>query len=203
MDYKDLEYFANKLDRSFFIDNEFKSYADLDRALPIGHGQTISQPSLVLKMTFILDLADDASSKVLEIGTGTGYQTVFLAEFADSVYTVERIKELSDKAQERLEMLGYSNVYYKVGDGSKGWAEHAPYDRIMVTAAASKAPIELIEQLKPGGKIVIPVGPRHIQKLQLITKEQNGKIHVETKDMVSFVELKGKYGWDFRRSDDI
>lgn len=194
--YKDLVDFTNKLDRSFFIDNKFKKCANLDRPLPIGCGQTISQPSLVLKMTFLLELARDKSSKVLEIGTGSGYQTAILAEFSGSVYTVERIRELSDKAQKRLEQLGYTNIFYKVGDGSEGWVENAPYDRIMVTAAARKAPLELIDQLRAGGKMVIPVGPKHVQKLQLITKDQDGKLHIESKDLVSFVELKGKYGWD-------
>ncbi|MDD3840526.1 MAG: protein-L-isoaspartate(D-aspartate) O-methyltransferase [Clostridia bacterium] len=194
--YKDLVDFANKLKRSFFIDNEFKKYADLDRALPIGHGQTISQPSLVLKMTFLLDLVQGKSSKVLEIGTGSGYQTALLAEFSGSVFTVERVKELSEEAQARLKQLGYSNIFYKVGDGSEGWIENAPYDRIMVTAAASKVPVELIDQLGAGGKMVIPVGPKHIQELQLITKDQDGKVHVQSNDMVSFVELKGKYGWE-------
>ncbi len=194
--YKDLVDFANKLKRSFFIDNEFKKYAELDRALPIGHGQTISQPSLVLKMTFLLDLVQDKSSKVLEIGTGSGYQTALLAEFSGPVFTVERVKELSEEAQARLKQLGYSNIFYKVGDGSEGWIENAPYDRIMVTAAASKVPVELIDQLGAGGKMVIPVGPKHIQELQLITKDQDGKVHVQSNDMVSFVELKGKYGWE-------
>lgn len=191
--YKDIVNFAKKLDRSFFIDNEFKKYAGFDKALPIGHGQTISQPSLVWKMTSLLDLGKN--SKVLEIGTGSGYQTALLAKFSGSVFTVERIEEFSVKAKKRLEKLGLINVQYKVGDGSEGWAENAPYDRIMVTAAARKVPSELIDQLKVGGKMVIPVGPKHIQKLQLITKDQKGKVDVESQDMVSFVELKGKYGW--------
>mgnify|MGYP001082861850 CR=1 FL=1 len=192
--YKDLADFAKKLDRSFFIDNKFKDYADLDRALPIGHGQTISQPSLVLKMTHLLDL--DKSSKVLEIGTGSGYQTTLLAKFSHSVFTVEKIEEFSKKAQKRLEKLGFTNVYYKVGDGSEGWVEHAPYDRIMVTAAARMLPLELIDQLKVGGKMLIPVGPKSVQELQLITKDQNKRVYVESKTMVNFVELKGKYGWE-------
>lgn len=191
--YKDIVNFAKKLDRSFFIDNEFKKYAGFDKALPIGHGQTISQPSLVWKMTSLLDLGKN--SKVLEIGTGSGYQTALLAKFSGSVFTVERIEEFSVKAKKRLEKLGLINVQYKVGDGSEGWAENAPYDRIMVTAAARKVPSELIDQLKVGGKMLIPVGPKHIQKLQLITKDQKGKVDVESQDMVSFVELKGKYGW--------
>lgn len=193
MDYKDLVDFSNKIDRAFFIDNEFKEYAYLDRPLPIGYDQTISQPSLVLEMTFMLSL--DKSSKVLEIGTGSGYQTALLAEFSGSVFTVERIKELAEKAQEKLDHLGYSNIAYKIEDGSEGWSKNGPYDRIMVTAAAEKIPCELINQLKVGGKMIIPVGPRGIQELQLIIKDQEGQLNIQTIGKVTFVELKGKYGW--------
>jgi len=181
------------LDRSFFIDNEYKAYAHIDNALPIGHGQTISQPSLVYGMTMRLEL--DKELKVLEIGTGSGYQTAFLAEFAGEVYTVERIEDLSLKARQRLEALGYKNVFYKIGDGSKGWPEYQPYDRIIVTAAAARIPDPLLEQLKPGGKMIIPVGSRGMQNLMLISKNKNGKVNTETLEPVLFVELKGEYGW--------
>ncbi|NSW90869.1 MAG: protein-L-isoaspartate(D-aspartate) O-methyltransferase [Firmicutes bacterium] len=186
------EFFKN-LDRSFFIDNEYKAYAHIDNALPIGHGQTISQPSLVYGMTMRLEL--DKELKVLEIGTGSGYQTAFLAEFAGEVYTVERIEDLSLKARQRLEALGYKNVFYKIGDGSKGWPEYQPYDRIIVTAAAARIPDPLLEQLKPGGKMIIPVGSRGMQNLMLISKNKNGKVNTETLEPVLFVELKGEYGW--------
>lgn len=195
MDHKDLAAFAKKLDRALFVKDELKQYAYYDGPLPIGFEQTISQPSLVLKMTFMLELAPDKSSRVLEIGTGSGYQTVLLAEFSGSVYTVEKIKELSEKAQQRLTKLGYSNIKYKVGDGSEGWIENAPYDRIIVTAAAAKVPTELTNQLKAGGKMLIPVGPRHVQELLLITKDKEGQIHIQSDENVVFVELKGKYGW--------
>ncbi|HHV38513.1 MAG TPA: protein-L-isoaspartate(D-aspartate) O-methyltransferase [Tepidimicrobium sp.] len=194
MFYRELVKFADTLDRSFFIDTKYKKYADEDSPLPIGHGQTISQPSLVWKMTYMLDLNRDC--KVLEIGTGSGYQTVFLAQFARVVYTVERIEEFTDKAKKRLNKLGYTNIHYRVGDGSKGWEEHAPYDRIMVTAAAKKVPMELKEQLAIGGKMVIPVGPKNNQQLQLIKKNKHGKIKIESRDRVRFVELKGDYGWE-------
>jgi protein-L-isoaspartate(D-aspartate) O-methyltransferase len=189
MEYKELLDFTNKLERAAFIDNEFKEYAYLDRPLPIGYEQTISQPSLVLEMTFML--APDKSSKVLEIGTGSGYQTALLAEFSGSVFTVERIKELAKKARGKLEHLGYANIFYKIGDGSKGWRENAPYDRIMVTAAAEQVPSELIKQIKPGGKMIIPVGPRSKQELQLITKDLEGKIDIQNQGEVMFVEMKG------------
>lgn len=190
---KKLNDFFKSLDRSFFIDNEFKSYAHIDRALPIGHEQTISQPSLVLKMTEQLSL--DENSRVLEIGTGSGYQTAFLAEFSKEVYTIEKIKKLGEGAKDKLDQLGYKNITYKIGDGSNGWPEYAPYDRIIVTAAAEKVPDELVEQLALGGIMIIPVGPQGSQELKKITKAMDGKIHSETITYVVFVEMKGKYGW--------
>lgn len=193
MPVKDLLTFAKSLDRAYFIEGRYKRFADLDSALPIGRGQTISQPSLVLAMTELLDLEKD--HKVLEIGTGSGYQTVILAEFSKLVYTVERIGEFSLRAEERLKNLGYSNVAYKIGDGSQGWVENAPYDRIMVTAAAREIPLELVDQLKIAGKMVIPVGTKKGQELKLLVKEAEDRIASETKELVRFVELKGKYGW--------
>mgnify|MGYP000885555947 CR=1 FL=1 len=185
--------FSKSLDRSFFIDNEFKDYACLDRALPIGYEQTISQPSLVLEMTDRLAL--DKNCRVLEIGTGSGYQTALLAEFSGAVYTIERIKELAESARAKLDQLGYTNICYQIGNGSAGWAEYAPYDRIIVTAAAEKIPDELINQLGTGGIMIVPVGPRGLQHLQLITRDLGGEIHSETIGEVTFVEMKGKYGW--------
>jgi protein-L-isoaspartate(D-aspartate) O-methyltransferase len=171
-----------------------KNYAHIDGPLPIGYGQTISQPSLVLEMTRLLSPGMD--SKVLEIGTGSGYQTAILAKFSAKVYTVERIAELMEKAKKRLEALNFSNICYKVGDGSKGWQEYAPYDRIMVTAAASLLPKELVDQLAVGGRMVIPVGPPSMQELKLVTKTSKGDVHVQTVTAVRFVELKGEYGWN-------
>jgi protein-L-isoaspartate(D-aspartate) O-methyltransferase len=194
MDRDKLLDFFEKLDRSVFVDNGYKELAGLDRPLPIGHGQTISQPSLVMEMTWLLD--PDKDSKVLEIGTGSGYQTALLAEFSDSVYTVERIPEFSEKARERLDRLGYGNITYIVGDGSEGCVEHAPYDRIMVTAAAEKTPPELLAQLKAGGRMVIPVGLPGLQELLIITKDPDGRIRSEAYCRVAFVEMKGKYGWN-------
>jgi protein-L-isoaspartate(D-aspartate) O-methyltransferase len=175
MDQQELESYFHTLDRSFFIDNDMKKYADLDKPLPIGFGQTISQPSLVLEMKRLLSPEKD--SKVLEIGTGSGFQTAILAKMSGKVFTVERIEELMEKAKKRLEVLNFSNICYKVGDGSKGWQEHAPYDRIMVTAAARVLPDELVNQLAAGGRMVIPVGPQYLQELKLITKTDDNDIN--------------------------
>lgn len=183
--------FFQSLDRSLFIDNENKAFASLNAPLPIGFGQTISQPSLVVRMTEWLNL--DAHSRVMEIGTGSGYQTAFLAEFSGQVYTVERIPELSATARSRLENLGYTNIHYKVGDGSIGWVEHAPYDRIMVTAAPQLIPDELVAQLAVGGVMVIPVGPSGWQHLLRITRDSQGGLHTENLAEVAFVPMIGKY----------
>lgn len=179
-----------ELDRSYFIE-EHKEYAHLDRPLPIGHGQTISQPSLVLEMTILLDIQED--HRVLEIGTGSGYQTAILSKAAKKVYTIERIKEHYQSAKKRLEDAGYSNIEYKLGDGSQGWAEHAPYDRIMVTAAAKILPQAFVNQLAPEGKMIIPVGDTAMQELLLVQKAKDGKLTKEVVNYVHFVDLIGDY----------
>lgn len=178
--------YYNELDRSYFMDKH-KEEAHIDRPFPIGYEQTISQPSLVLEMTILLDI--DKDSKVLEIGTGSGYQTALLAKAAKKVYTIERIKELYQGAKEKLSKAGYKNIEFKLDDGSLGWVEKAPYDRIMVTAAASKLPEDLVEQLAPNGKMVIPVGAGSVQELMLITKESDGNIKKEDLGKVRFVRL--------------
>lgn len=193
MDYQALTEYYQKLDRSLFLDEETKKYAGLDEPLPIGFEQTISQPSLVLKMTALLEPEKD--SKVLEIGTGSGYQTALLAEMSATVFTVERIPELVEKAKKRLKSLGHSNIFFKIGDGSEGWHENAPFDRIIVTAAAGRMPAELIQQLAADGKMIIPVGERGLQELLLVTKDHDGTVHIQTVELVRFVEMKGKYGW--------
>lgn len=190
MDEALLQFFTS-LDRSLFLGMQYKGLAKLDRPLPIGLGQTISQPSLVLYMTQQLDLKKN--QKVLEIGTGSGYQSAFLAEFCAELYTVELLEELQKQAKERLRGLGYHNIHYKVGDGSLGWAELAPYDRIMVTAAAKRMPLPLIEQLAPGGIMIIPVGPLGWQELMQVTKDSEGNIEQKKLLDVAFVELVGKY----------
>lgn len=190
MDEALLQFFTS-LDRSLFLGMQYKGLAKLDRPLPIGLGQTISQPSLVLYMTQQLDLKKN--QKVLEIGTGSGYQSAFLAEFCAELYTVELLAELQKQAKERLRGLGYHNIHYKVGDGSLGWAEHAPYERIMVTAAAKRMPLPLIEQLAAGGIMIIPVGPLGWQELMQVTKDSEGNIEQKKLLDVAFVELVGKY----------
>ncbi len=182
--------FYEELDRSYFIE-EHKEHAHLDRPLPIGHGQTISQPSLVLEMTILLDVKD--KHRVLEIGTGSGYQTALLSKAAGKVYTVERIQEHHESAQKRLGEAGYANIEYKLGDGSQGWAEHAPYDRIMVTAAARTLPQALVDQLAPEGKMIIPVGDEFMQELLLVQKTKDGELTKELLNYVRFVDLIGDY----------
>ncbi|MHB1315511.1 MAG: protein-L-isoaspartate(D-aspartate) O-methyltransferase [Christensenellales bacterium] len=186
----------HKIDRSFFID-EYKELAAYDGPLPIGYGQTISQPTLVWKMT--QELALDKNCSVLEVGTGSGYQTAFLAECARAVYTVELVPQLSKRAKDKLDYLGYKNIFYKIGDGSDGWEEYAPFDRIITTAAAERIPDKLIRQLKAGGMAIAPVGPQGYQDLLKITKDANGKIVSESLGKVTFVELKGEYGWGKHR----
>lgn len=185
-----IQSYFRELDRSFFMDIH-KEAAHLDEAVPIGYEQTISQPSLVLEMTLALDLQKD--SVVLEIGTGSGFQTALLAEFSKTVYTVERIEELHTRAKERLQTAGFQNIHFKLDDGSAGWKEKAPFDRIMVTAAASEMPQELVDQLKPGGKMLIPIGSALVQKLKLVEKNEQEKLTTTTLNYVRFVPLKGKY----------
>ncbi len=183
------DYF-NSLDRSLFIDIN-KDLAVMDTALPIGYGQTISQPSLVLEMTVRLNPEED--SKVLEIGTGSGYQTALLSEFSGTVFTVERIHELYDKTKIRLENMGFENVYFKLDDGTMGWEQFAPFDRIIVTAAARFIPPSLLEQLAPDGIMVIPVGGSNYQELLVIKKDSDGTVSTESKGYVKFVPLIGRY----------
>ena len=187
---KEIISYFKQMDRSFFMDSN-KDLAVFDQALPIGFEQTISQPSLVLEMTLALDLHPE--QKVLELGTGSGFQTALLAAFSESVYTIERIEELHARAKERLAQLNFQNIHFKLGDGSEGWKEFAPYDRIMVTASAAEVPKELLEQLEIGGKMVIPVGSSFSQELRLIEKDDQGKIHTTLLNEVLFVPLKGKY----------
>jgi protein-L-isoaspartate(D-aspartate) O-methyltransferase len=176
--------------------NEFvpKSYLDAafdNGPLPIGHGQTISQPYIVALMTDLLELkADDV---VLEIGTGSGYQTAILAQLCRQVYTIEYIPALADIAKARFERLGYTNIESMTGNGYDGWPEHAPYDGIIVTAAATHIPGPLIEQLKPDGRLVIPIGRPHLyQELTLVTKDEDGELNIKDVLGVAFVPLQGE-----------
>ncbi|HSM29219.1 MAG TPA: protein-L-isoaspartate(D-aspartate) O-methyltransferase [Woeseiaceae bacterium] len=173
--------------RHLFVDEALASRAYEDTALPIGHGQTISQPYVVAKMTeALLDGFD--GEKVLEIGTGCGYQTAVLASLVKKVYSVERIPELLRKAKQRLRDLDIYNVQFRPGDGWKGWPKYSPYDGIIVAAAAPVVPERLLEQLAPGGRLVMPVGAPGYQELMLVTQEHD---HFEQKSLggVSFVPL--------------
>lgn len=177
--------------RHEFVPGEYLDQAYEDHPLPIGYGQTISQPYIVALMTELLELESD--QKVLEIGTGSGYQAAILAEMTDKVYTVEIIPELADSATERLSRLGYENIQTLNADGYFGWEEHAPYDAIIVTAAPDHVPQPLIEQLKEGGRLVIPVGPiGFVQTLWLVTKE-GGEPQFHNMGGVRFVPLTGEH----------
>jgi protein-L-isoaspartate(D-aspartate) O-methyltransferase len=158
-----------RVKRHLFVPFELRPYAYGDEPLPIGEGQTISQPYIVAYMTEALKLK--GGERVLEVGTGTGYQTAILAEIAGEIYTVEIIAALSESAQQRLHGLGYRNIRFKVGDGTFGWEEYAPYDAIIVTAAPPSVPRKLQEQLRVSGRMVIPVGAG-FQELVLITREK-------------------------------
>ena len=178
--------FSKNLDRRTFMEGQL-DYAVEDRPLTIGYGQTISQPSLVLEMTLLLEMT--SQSKILEIGTGSGYQTAFLAEFAKEVYTVERIDALYDKCVKRFENLGYDQIHFFHGDGSKGLKEYAPYDRIIVTAACPNEPDILLKQLDKNGRMVIPIGSGNIQELCVYKKNQTGEVSKEFIEYVQFVPL--------------
>jgi protein-L-isoaspartate(D-aspartate) O-methyltransferase len=177
--------------RHLFVDEALASRAYEDTALPIGHSQTISQPYVVAKMSEAL-LDDFAGDKVLEIGTGCGYQTAVLAPLVKEIYTVERIPELLRKTKQRLRELDIYNVRYRLGDGWEGWPKYAPYDGIIVAAAADEVPQKLLEQLAPGGRLIMPVGPAGAQNLSMFLKLDD---HIEQVSLggVSFVPLvKGK-----------
>jgi protein-L-isoaspartate(D-aspartate) O-methyltransferase len=173
--------------RHRFIDEALASRAYDDSPLPIGFGQTISQPYVVARMTEQL-LAEPGMRTVLEVGTGCGYQTAILAELVDQVYSIERLQPLYQQARTRLRELGYTRVWLLHGDGYKGWPEHAPYDGILVAAASLSVPQALLRQLKPGGRMIIPVGPPGRQVLQRIQRTDEGYETTEL-DAVSFVPL--------------
>ncbi len=177
--------------RHEFVPKSFLNAAFNNGPLPIGHGQTISQPYIVALMTDMLEL--EADDIVLEIGTGSGYQTAVLSQLCKQVYTIEYLPALADAAKVRLQRLGYANIECRTGNGYDGWPEHAPYDGIIVTAAASHIPRPLVEQLKPSGHLVIPVGRAHMyQELALVNKDEDGEISVKDVLGVAFVPLQGE-----------
>jgi len=177
-----------RVPRHLFVPREMVKWAYSDEPLPIGKDQTISQPYIVALMTELLSLAGE--KKVLEVGTGSGYQAAVLASIVDSVFTMEIIEDLAENARERLGALGYANVFVKAGDAYYGWPEHAPFDGIIVTAAAPKIPAPLLEQLAEGGKLVIPLGKGE-QEL-LVVERRDGRLHRKRVIPVRFVPMTGK-----------
>jgi protein-L-isoaspartate(D-aspartate) O-methyltransferase len=181
----------SKVPRQLFVPEDLMSLAYADNPLPIGFGQTISQPYIVALMTQSIE--PKKTDRVLEIGTGSGYQAAVLAELFPEVYTVEIIPELATRANVTLAGLGYRNVYVRNADGYFGWEEHAPYDAIMVTAAVDHVPPHLIEQLAEGGRLILPLGSiRYYQTLTLVTKEKDGELTTQYITGVAFVPLTGK-----------
>ena len=181
-----------KVPRHEFLPEAMRGMAYGDHALPLGEGQTMSQPYMVAVMTELLDIKE--TDRVLEIGTGSGYQAAVLAELCEKVYTVERVKILADKARTTLDRLGYKSVAIKVYDGTYGWKDMAPFDAIMVTAGAPDIPAPLVEQLREGGRIVIPVGERYGQVLVKAVKSAEGIITQKSIPCI-FVPLIGNHGW--------
>ena len=181
-----------RVPRHEFLPEAIRGMAYADNALPIGEGQTMSQPDMVAIMTELLGLT--STERVLEIGTGSGYQAAVLAELCIKVYTVERIKTIAEKARATLDRLGYQNVAIKVYDGTYGWKEMAPFDAIMVTAGAPEIPAPLVEQLKDGGRMVIPVGERFGQSLLKVIKTAEGTVTQRSIPCV-FVPLIGNHAW--------
>ncbi|AEK73833.1 protein-L-isoaspartate O-methyltransferase [Thermococcus sp. 4557] len=185
-----------KYPRYLFVEKRYRDYAHVDEPLPIPAGQTISAPHMVAIMLELAKL--EPGMKVLEIGTGSGWNAALIAELVKGdVYTVERIPELVEFARRNLERAGVENVHVFLGDGTKGFPPKAPYEGIIVTAGAPKIPEPLIEQLKPGGRLIIPVGGYHLwQDLYIVTKDENGWIRKKRWGGVAFVPLIGEHGWD-------
>ena len=181
-----------KVPRHAFVPAEVQPFAYINSPLPIGHGKTISQPFIVALMTDLLDVHEDSS--VLEIGTGFGYQAAVLAELARKVYSVEIIEEMAVEARQRLASQGYDHIQLRIGNGSLGWPEHAPYDRIMVTAAPDLIPPALLNQLDAGGRMVIPTGIPDQQQLLLVEKSKEGRTSTREILAVRFSELEEATG---------
>ena len=177
--------------REQFVPDGARAVAYVNRPLPIGHGQTISQPFIVALMTHLLE--PTAESRVLEVGTGSGYQAAVLAKVVDTVHTIEIIPELAEDATARLKRLGYDNVEVKVGDGWYGWPEAAPFDAIMVTAVGEDVPEKLVQQLRAGGRLVLPIGNDFDQNLAVVEKAEDGEITMRHVLPVRFVPLTGDH----------
>ncbi|NLW31950.1 MAG: protein-L-isoaspartate(D-aspartate) O-methyltransferase [Fibrobacter sp.] len=182
-----------KVPRHLFVDGAMYAQAYDDNALPIGFGQTISQPYIVALMSELLELKKD--EKILEIGTGSGFQAAILAQFSRRVYTIERNRELGETARKRLRSMGYENIVFKTGDGTCGWAQFAPFNKIIVTAGAPVVPQTLSDQLAIGGRMIIPTGDRKNQCLSIYDKTEQGMEYHSVGDVV-FVPLIGEHGWE-------
>jgi protein-L-isoaspartate(D-aspartate) O-methyltransferase len=185
-----------EIPRHQFVSEELQDQAYKDNPLPIGYGQTISQPYMVAFMTQALQLPTDGQAQVLEIGTGSGYQAAILSRLAARVYSIERIGPLAEQARRCFQRLGIDNVEIKLDDGGYGWPEHAPYEGIIVTAAAPEVPAPLLAQLGDGAMLVVPTGPRHHQQELLRLHWHEGKIVEEKLAPVAFVPLIGEHGWE-------
>ncbi len=182
----------SRVPRHRFVPEDQRELAYENRPLPIGYGQTISQPYIVAIMTDLMD--PQPGDRALEVGTGSGYQAAILSRLVRQVYSLEIVEPLGEQAGTRLKSLGYDNVEVRIGDGYFGWEAHAPFDIVMVTAAASHIPPPLVKQLKPGGRMIIPVGSRFMtQQLLLIRKEPDGKLNVRQILPVRFVPLTGEH----------
>ena len=182
-----------KVPRHLFVPREKQSSAYGDFPIPIGEGQTVSQPYMVAVMTEALDLS--GHEKALEVGTGSGYQAAILAELAERVISIERIATLSDTAKKRLYELQYKNVNVYLGDGTLGWPSEAPFDAIIVTAGSPSTPSALLEQLSTGGRLVVPVGDKQSQMLNIYIKKSDGEFEITTTTACRFVDLIGEQGW--------
>lgn len=186
--------------REEFVPSEQRHFAYEDRPLPIGMEQTISQPLIVAIMTQALELK--GTEKVLEIGTGSGYQAAILSGLAESVISVERLPQLAESAQKRLKELGYTNIRVFIAGETLGWPDEAPYDAVIATAGSPSIPLELIDQLKNGGRLVIPVGTRHLQELYKVTRqEKTNKIH--NMGGCRFVSLIGRGAWENQAENNL
>lgn len=183
----------NKVPRHLFLDEALWREAYEDHPVPIGEKQTISQPFIVAIMTEALKLS--GTEKILEIGTGSGYQAAVLAELAEQVYSIERLPSIAKRARRILDELKYANIVITIGDGTLGWKEHSPYDGIIVTAASPYPPKTLLEQLKVGGRLIIPIGDEFTQDLTLYIKDSNEDYSKESYGGCRFVKLIGEQGW--------
>jgi protein-L-isoaspartate(D-aspartate) O-methyltransferase len=182
-----------KVPRHLFLDEALWPQAYFDHPLPIGEKQTISQPYIVALMTEALQLT--GTEKVLEVGTGSGYQTAILAELADQAYSIERLPGLAKRARKTLDQLRYTNVIVRISDGTEGWREESPYAGIIVTASAPDAPDPLLKQLGTGGRLIIPIGDEQLQDLMLYVRESEDQYSEQNLGGCRFVKLIGEYGW--------